>query len=519
VNSARVDPPAGVVDPDPANDSASTSDLLEPWADLHVTKSANAEPADLGGLLTYTLEVRNDGPSAATGVVLTDTLPPPTEFDSFTYSQGSCSYDPATRVLACALGAIPCDGTATVTLTVRPMALGTLTNSASADGVEPDSDSTDDMASVQTMVEVPSDGVPFFTVTSTSETNALEWLNPTANYGATEVLVRTDRFPTGPGDPGATQVYYGGTPGAKVRHPHATGAGSNGQTFYYAAFVHLASGPPWLSSGRFVRGRPFDTTPPFPVKWAFSTGGFSVTPPTVGGAGVIATSNDMAVHAMARGAASPPGGEWPAGWRPFRVLGPVQSRSPVVPIQALGPNPVVFLGSQDGRVYMRDAAQGAGGALPWTEYDVGHAVQAAPAGLFKDFGADYDYLLVGTRDTATDNALVALNPLTGAFLGSFTNGGGANGIGIINGMASLDYARPTHVYFASRARAAGSPTLWCQELTATPAVFANCNGWTHAALGDIDSSPVIRAGRIYVGSGNGGGTVYSVDAASGVADR
>jgi outer membrane protein assembly factor BamB len=150
---------------------------------------------------------------------------------------------------------------------------------------------------------------------------------------------------------------------------------------------------------------------------------------------------------------------------------------------------------------------------------VGQGVQAAPAGLFKDFGADYDYLLVGTRDTATDNALVALNPLTGGLLGSFTNGGGANGIGIINGMAVLDYAKPPHVYFASHAKTAGGPTLWCQELTATPAVFASCPGWTHAALGDIDGSPVIRAGRIYVGSGNGGGTVYSVDAASGAADR
>jgi hypothetical protein len=341
-------------------------------------------------------------------------------------------------------------------------------------------------------------------------------VNPTAGFAATEVLVRTDRFPTAPGEPGSSQVYYGGTPGAKVRHPHPTGLGSNGQTFYYAAFVHLTASP-WLSAGRFVRGRPFDVSGD--VKWAFSTGGFSVTPPTVGGAGVIATSNDMAVHAMARGAASPPGGEWPSGWRPFQVSGPVQSRPPVVPITVNTASPVVFLGSQDGRVYSLDGARGGNALVPWPEYDVGQGVQAAPAGLFKDFGADYDYLLVGTRDTAADNALVAVDPLTGGFLGSFTNGGGANGIGIVNGMATVDYLQPPHVYFTSHARAAGGPTLWCQELTATPAVFASCPGWTHAALGDIDCSPVVRGGRVYVGSGSGGGTVYSVDAATGAADR
>ncbi len=42
------------------------------------------------------------------------------------------------------------------------------------------------------------------------------------------------------------------------------------------------------------------------------------------------------------------------------------------------------------------------------------------------------------------------------------------------------------------------------------------SGWlTPRALGDIDGSPVLRGGRIYVGSSAGGGTVYSIDAATG----
>jgi uncharacterized repeat protein (TIGR01451 family) len=520
VNTARVDPPDGVTDPNPANDSATVSDALVPSADLALDKTGDADPADLGGLLTYTLTVTNAGPSAATDVVLTDPLPPPTEFDSAEATQGSCSFDDATRTLSCPLGGIPSPGTATVTLRVRPMALGTLTNTASVATTEPpDPVPGNDSATVTTQVGVPSDGVRFLTVTSTSEMNVLEWWNPSANYGTTEILVRTDRFPTGPGEPGTTSIHNAGTAGARVRLPHPTGAGSNGQTFYYAAFVHLAAGPPWLSAGRFVRGRPFDTTGH--VKWAFSTGGFSVTPPTVGGAGIIATSNDTAVHAMTRGAASPPGGEWPAGWLPFRVGGPVQSRSPVVPITVGTANPVVFLGSQDGRVYALDGTRGGAAASPWAPgpANLASTIQAAPAGIFSAFGGGLNnYLLVGTRDASADNRLVALDPTDGSVDGSFDNGGGATGIGIVNGMASVDYGT-ARAYFASHARTTGAPTLWCVQLPPSPVLAACAGGWTPRALEDIDGSPVFRGGRIYVGSAAGGGTVHSVDPTGLTPDR
>jgi hypothetical protein len=242
-----------------------------------------------------------------------------------------------------------------------------------------------------------------------------------------------------------------------------------------------------------------------------------VTPPTVGGAGIIATSNDLAVHAMARG---PAGGEWPAGWLPFQVGGPVQSRSPVVPLTFGGANPVVFLGAQDGNVYSLDASLGGSAALPpWPARNLGAVVQAAPAGIFTGFSGAYDYLLVGTRDAAADNVFAALDPGTGTVINSFDNGGPGSGIGIINAMAAVDYGS-AKVYLTSHARAGGSSnTLWCLQLTGAPTVFTSCAGWTPPALGDIDSSPVIRSGRIYVGSAAGGGTIWSVDAASGAADR
>jgi outer membrane protein assembly factor BamB len=44
-------------------------------------------------------------------------------------------------------------------------------------------------------------------------------------------------------------------------------------------------------------------------------------------------------------------------------------------------------------------------------------------------------------------------------------------------------------------------------------VANTCTGWTHRALGDIDGTPTLNGGHLYVG--NNAGTVYALDAASG----
>jgi hypothetical protein len=74
------------------------------------------------------------------------------------------------------------------------------------------------------------------------------------------------------------------------------------------------------------------------------------------------------------------------------------------------------------------------------------------------------------------------------------------------------------VYFISYENASGSTiTLWGFELKESPdPVF---NPLWGRALGNIDGSPVLRDGRVYVGSPLGGGTVYSLDALTGGDDR
>jgi hypothetical protein len=133
--------------------------------------------------------------------------------------------------------------------------------------------------------------------------------------------------------------------------------------------------------------------------------------------------------------------------------------------------------------------------------------------MLKDFGGDYDYVLVGTRNPlGVDNELVALDATNGGFLEAFKNGGGpGNRIGAIAGMASVDYAAG-RVYFASMVDGSGtSSSLWALDLGGGP-VFSLA--WERA-LGSLTASPVLMNGRLFIDGPALGGTVYSIDAASG----
>src|SRR6266850_3745355 len=91
-------------DSNPSNNVATTTVNVLGAVDLRLAGTASPAPVILGGNLTYLLVVNNKtGPSLATGVTLTDTLPAGVTFFSATPTQGTCA---GTAPVVCALGTV-----------------------------------------------------------------------------------------------------------------------------------------------------------------------------------------------------------------------------------------------------------------------------------------------------------------------------------------------------------------------------------------------------------------------------
>ncbi|QKK02959.1 MAG: S8 family serine peptidase [Pseudomonadota bacterium] len=326
------------------------------------------------------------------------------------------------------------------------------------------------------------ENIDYLTVASANGSNTLEWINPGSGYNNAIIRMRTDAYPTGPSD-GTLVATVNGTAGAKDSYQH-TGL-TNGTTYYYGVFVDNGNGE--YSAGRFNSGRPMDTAGP--VKWAYSTGATAMTPPGIGS--VYATSNDRILHGIDSGVS---GGTWPSNWTPHAMNRGVQSRPPVVP-NAIGGAKVVFMGSQDGRVYAINADSG---AAVWQSGQLGSMLQGSVGLMFSGFGGSVDQVFVGTRNSSGNNAFYGLNLADGTQAWSFDNGGGSSAIGIISGGPAVDYAND-RVYFASRAHATGSDhTMWALNVATSSASKA----WS-VAVGDIDGSPVLHNGVVYAGTNDG----------------
>lgn len=139
-------PPSGVVvntagatadqgDPMPANNVSSVSTPVTEVAYLQISKSQDYTASLIdtiapGGAITYTLLVTNTGPSDAASVIVSDTLPAGTNFESVSGSGWSCTFSAPT--VSCAMGVLPVGPASAITIVATAPITGglTLTNTA-----------------------------------------------------------------------------------------------------------------------------------------------------------------------------------------------------------------------------------------------------------------------------------------------------------------------------------------------------------------------------------------------------
>jgi uncharacterized repeat protein (TIGR01451 family) len=75
INTATVAPPAGTIDSNSTNNSATDNTTLIPTADLAITKTDGRATINVGEPITYTVRVTNNGPSTVIGAAVVDTVP------------------------------------------------------------------------------------------------------------------------------------------------------------------------------------------------------------------------------------------------------------------------------------------------------------------------------------------------------------------------------------------------------------------------------------------------------------
>jgi uncharacterized protein (TIGR03437 family) len=118
--------------------------------DLAVTQSTVRNPVQVNNRLALTFTLNNRGPSPATGLTLTDSLPTGVNFVSATPSQGSCAVTSGT--LTCNFGTLAAQATATLTLHLTPNVTGTVSNTVRIASNEPEGNPADNQATLSIVI-------------------------------------------------------------------------------------------------------------------------------------------------------------------------------------------------------------------------------------------------------------------------------------------------------------------------------------------------------------------------------
>ncbi|PPK63070.1 DUF11 domain-containing protein [Actinokineospora auranticolor] len=185
----------------PLNNTVSASTAVTAYAGLSIQQTVTPSPLVAGALATYQIGATNNGPSDATNVVITHTLPAALSAVSASSSLGTCAI--AGQVVTCTVDRLPAGSRADVTVVVNvsPTASGTVETNAQVSTDTPSPGGEDQLSTVNTPVVQTADLVLTGTVgqdpvrAGTAQTYNLTVSNAGPSAAANVVL--SDTLPDG----------------------------------------------------------------------------------------------------------------------------------------------------------------------------------------------------------------------------------------------------------------------------------------------------------------------------------
>jgi uncharacterized repeat protein (TIGR01451 family) len=184
--------------------------VVPPPVDVALSLAAAPNPVSVGAPLTYSLTVTNNSSTPATGVVVSNTLPPNVTVFSLLPSQGAATNQAG--VVTYNLGSLPNGSAATLAIVVIPNAAGLLTNTASVSSLQTDSQPANNLATnITSAVNAPITNLVLTVLSAIT-------LNP--QTGLFEQLIEVSNG--GPATPSSVLVLISGL-AANVKVYNATG--------------------------------------------------------------------------------------------------------------------------------------------------------------------------------------------------------------------------------------------------------------------------------------------------------
>lgn len=152
--SAKVS--SDLADPDDSNNDATATTLVLTPADLAIAISDAPDPVAAGGALGYAIQVTNNGPGAASGIAVLDSLPAGLGFTSASGDGWTCSA--VGQAVTCLSAGLAAGASSTIALVATaPPSGGTVSNTAQVQATTPDDDATNNQATTSTTVSAAAD--------------------------------------------------------------------------------------------------------------------------------------------------------------------------------------------------------------------------------------------------------------------------------------------------------------------------------------------------------------------------